>query len=398
MSSTEKERLKDLYMDIEVAVQSIRQDPAQSNLDELKNCLNKFFDNSECMGVLYTPNTDKLFFGLYAFPRIKGDDVIDILFHNKRFIVSRYWLEIDSKLLDERLSLTSQEITALIIHDVGHLVNDSAPAEVVKKEIDKYLTDNNDTLKISNSVHYRGILAYGFADALRKYTTIFEEDHYVATDITDEFIDWCDFAGLVTSAFNKVDRLGYNYNREIQNKFITLSWVLRIYKDIPHNRIPALMGIKRCTELSPSKIEIQELKNLATRISRIDDDSLLEAVVGTDEYRLLEEVRLGITDKDPGRYGMYSILEAVKQDVVAIALEKENLNEPDAVPDLISHINDKLAHIQDYAENDNLSKDEFKQWNNMYQELGKMRNDISKGSLYSTGKHMVNTYTGIGEQ
>lgn len=398
MASNTKERLRDLYMDIEAAVQNIKADPVEKNLNELTSCLNKFFNNSECLGTMYTPNTDKLFFGVYAFPKIKGDDVVDILFKNKRYIVERYWLELDSKLFGDYLDLTSAEITALIIHDVGHLVNDSAPAEVVKREIDKYLTDNNDTLKVSSSVHYRGILAYGFADALRKYTTIFEEDHYVSEDITDEFIDWCDFSGLVVSAFNKVDRIGYNFNREIQNKFITLSWVLRIYRDIAHNRIPSLMGIKRCIELSPSKIEKKELKNLATRISRIDDDTLLEST-DINAGALLEDVRDYLLHRNPESIDSYSIMEAVKNDIIDIALEKDNYNEPDAMPDLLGKINSKLSAIQDYVDNDSsMTKDEYKQWNGMYKELGIMRDDISKGSIYARSKHMVNTYNGTGEQ
>jgi hypothetical protein len=158
------------------------------------------------------------------------------------------------------------------------------------------------------------------------------------------------------------------------------------------------MGIKRCIELSPSKIEKKELKNLATRISRIDDDTLLEST-DINAGALLEDVRDYLLHRNPESIDSYSIMEAVKNDIIDIALEKDNYNEPDAMPDLLGKINSKLSAIQDYVDNDSsMTKDEYKQWNGMYKELGIMRDDISKGSIYARSKHMVNTYNGTGEQ
>lgn len=397
----EKEYLKNLYMDIEIAIKQIAEDPKQDHLDELKNLLNKFFTDSECLGVLYTPNTDKLFFGIYAFPRIKGDEVVDILFHNARYMVKKYWVELDSKMFNGSLMLSSGEITALLIHDVSHLVNNSAPAEIVKKEIDAYLVKNNDVLKISDSVHYRGILAYGFADAMRKYTTIFEEDHYVPDDTVDEFIDWIDFSGQIRSAFYKINQMWANYNREVRNKFITLSWVLRIYKDIKHNRIPALEGIKRCIELSPSKIEQQELKNMGQRISRIDDDSLLESSKFhlVEDENLLKAIRENATDRPIQNYGTFNLLEAINQDIDDMMFKTDHYNEPDGMVDLVSCMNRKMEIIKDYVDNDtSLGKEEFKQWSDAFRKLDQKRKEISQGFLYSRAPRLVNTYTRFGDQ
>ena len=398
----EKQQLQRMYDDIEAAVAEVKRDPSVENVNDLKLYLNKYFDPAKCINLLYTQNTDKLFFGVYALPRIDASDVMKILFGSpdgERFIVKEYDLELDSRLFDERIDLTAAQITAVLIHDIGHLVNDSAPVYTVKKELDRYMANKGTTLKIPESIHYRNLLAYGFADSMRKYTAIFEKDHYVASELTDEFIDWCDFSGLITSAFNAASRLGYNHNREIVNKFIVFSWVLRFYMDIAHNRIPAIIGIKDCIELSPSQLEKRELRKLVVEISNIDDSELITESTA----KILNEVRSMITkDYHMKSYDTYAIMEAVKDDIVDLVLKKDSIdeNEPDGLDNLLGEINSKMSHIQDYVENDgSLSKIELKQWNQMYTDLGKMRTALTKGQLFTPAKYMVNSYSNVdGEQ
>lgn len=393
MPTTEKQQLKSLYLDIQDAVQQIKLSPVQQNLMDLKTCINKMFTDSNCTNVTYTPNIDKLFFGLYVFPKVTGDDLVDIIFKGKRYIVKDYSVELDSKLFSPDLMLSPEEITALLIHDISHLVNNSSPAENVKKAIDSYLVEKNDVLKLSPSVHYRGILAFGFADAMRKSTTIFEKDHYTGDDITDEFIDWCNFSELVTNAFNKITRMGYNYNREVKNKYIALAWILRLYKDIKHNRIPYIMAIKRCIQLSPSKTEIHELKNLATRISRIDDDMLIEEEVSYQDSKVKDSIIESV--KMRGRSATSytsSLLEAMDDDYYALMIqsEKDAVNNPNVIPDLINCINSKMSVIQNAVDDVPLTKPEFNQWNDMYKKFGIMRHDLYNGNLYHHERGLLN--------
>ena len=399
--SVEKQQLQSIYDDIEVCIENIKNDPSKANLADLQNSINKFFPDSRCINLIYTPNVDKLFFGVYVFPHVSGDEVVDILFHNTRYIVKRYSVELDSRMFTGQVMLTPGEITALLIHDISHLVNNSKPAETVKQELDEYLAKNNDVLKVSDSVHYRGILAYGFADAMRKYTTIFEEDHYTPNGITDEFIDWVDFTNLIRSAFNKLNQVWYNYNREVRNKFITFSWVLRIYKDIKHNRIPALEAIKRCIELTPVSIEIEELKKLGERVSRIDDDVLLESKFAKNaDEQMLKSLREEYTDQPRYKYRTLSVREAMEDDIDRlIDGNKNEYNDPNAIPELLHCMNKKMALIQDYVDNDaSLTQPEFKQWDVMFQKLDRARKDIANSNLYTNEKRLINTYTRYGDQ
>lgn len=389
-----KTKLKDAYDDIEIAIQNIKKDPKQEFILDLQNALNKFFD-AKCLRVLYTNNTDKLFFGIYAMPKIDAEQVIKIITGGEKYVIDQYYLELDSKLFQEDINLSAKEIAALLMHEVYNLVSDAAPCESVCKAIDAHLTKNNDVLKISDSIHYMELLSYGFRDAVRKFITIFDKKEVDNNPVMNDFFEWCGYEQNIKSAFNKIALNWYNYNKEINNKFIVLAWVLRVYKNVRDNRIPALMMIDRCKQLSPSKIEIKELDNIARRLNRIDDDALIESA-GTAEYILYEEVKSSILPNKK----MKSVPEAMEDDLVKIAMEQQNAleNEPDAIPMLMANINSKLAYIQDYVENNQLTKEEFKQLDHMYKELTVKRDQLFKGDLYDTRMKIYDEYELEAEQ
>ena len=392
-------KIKDIYDDIEICVQNIQAKSTQANLDDLKDALNKFFPDSVCEGVIWTPNQDKLFFGLYVMPKIEADDVIKAITDDKRYRVSSYYVEIDGKLFGQFLNLNHHEITALILHDVGALINSSAPSEEVVKQIDTYLADNHEVLKLSDLVHYKEMLSFGFRDALRKVTSIFELGKYnPSTDTFADFIDWVPYAQNVINALDKISRMGYNYNREVDTRFVVLSWVMRVYKDVLGYRISAIKTLEKMQELTPSQIEKKELNNFARRINRIDDDMLLEGGIPQEVDPLLEEMRR--TQFNFATTNMVDSLDIMKNDLVGIVLKQEKLNpnEPDAIPDLLSSINQKMMYIQDYAENHEDTPETFNQWNKMYKELAKRRNELARSKFYQPSKKMVNTYKAQDDQ
>ena len=97
---------------------------------------------------------------------------------------------------------------------------------------------------------------------------------------------------------------------------------------------------------------------------------------------------------------MLDCLDIAKNDLVGIVLKQENLdpNEPDAIPDLLHSINNSMAMIKDYAENNVDDKDTFKQWNAMFQELDKRRRQITKMKAYVPQRKMINTYKAQADQ
>jgi len=389
-----KSQIQEAYSDIEVAIANIKMSPMQKYLSDLQYALDKYFNEAKCKGVIYTNNSDKLFFGIYIMPQIDADKIISTITTDNKLIVTEYFVELDSQLFSEKFMLNAAEITAMLVHDIGALVNNSSPAEIVVKNLNQYLVDNKETLRLSNLVHYKEMLSFGFRDALRKVTSIFELGKYdPADDTMADFIDWVKYKDLILSGINKLNRAGQLFfNREVRDKFVTLSWVLRVYDNVVGYRIPTTKMIDKFQDLTPSQIERKELNNFARRINRIDDDMLLES---GDE--IVNYVR---TKKFPVQSNVLDCLDIAQNDLVGIILKQENLdpNEPDAIPDLLHSINNSMMMVKDYAENNVDDKESFKQWNAMFQELAKRRKQITQMKAYCPCKKMINTYKAQDDQ
>ena len=146
---------------------------SSNDLRVIKNELNKFFKDSECKEVLYTTNTDKMFFGAKVIAMIDPDNIYDYLMDDDKVRINKYIIELDSHLFDPVLGLTSREILAVILHEIGHMVNDAEPIQNARNALNAYLAANKDHIRISQSIHYKEILAYGLKDYLSKTNSMF---------------------------------------------------------------------------------------------------------------------------------------------------------------------------------------------------------------------------------
>jgi hypothetical protein len=317
-------------------------------------------------------------------PIVDADDIIRTIQSDYKLIVKEYNVEIDSRLFEEDVKLSEDEIAALLIHDIAAMVSDSAPAEEVKRALDKYLQDNHEVLKLSDSIHYKEILSYGFRDAMRKVTTAFEKAEVTENDLTVfELVP--SMEAYYRSGFEKVEKQLLVYNAVANTKFLVLSWVMRLYKDVLHNRIAALHTIAKCMEMTPSQLEKKELSNLARRLNRIDDDSLLESA-------LLQETRGTLYNK------LSQPLEVCEDKCNQIKLQvQDSYNEPDVIPDLIHSINNQLTLIDDHVKDDpTIDKHEYKQWNSIFKDMVKARHHLegSRATFFAKQQKMYNTWKG----
>ena len=180
--------------------------------------------------------------------------------------------------------------------------------------------------------------------------------------------------------------MGFNYNREVDNKFLTLSWVLRNYKDLKHNRIPAIKTLDKCQSLTPSQIERKELNNMLRRITRIDDNALLESTVLNEANNRNLYKRLSLVDAP----------KKCKQKCDALAIHVNNVDqEPDTIPDLIHSVNNQMTMIDDYImSKEDISDIELKQWNGMFKQMAKFRTKLEnrKRTLFDNNIKLKNTW------
>ncbi len=362
------ERIKYDFSEFRKVMFALKSDQSPTRLTQLKNELNRFFKDSTCKDVIYTNNTDKMFFGMSVMPIVDGSQAVSILQSDKSERFSYYYLEIDSKLFNPALNLTTDELIAILLHEVGHVVNTPEPVEKVRAAIDVYLAQNKESLVISDSVHYREILAYGIKNSIRKLTSIFEFENEEI--IADEFVVMCGFGSELESAYKKIVKNAGRLNRDVSNKLIVMQWTLRLYKNVKFERIAAIRMLNKGKQLSASKLEIREMENVIRRLNKIDDDALMEAAV--HEAKGLSEIIRNMKIK-----GMRDL----EDDLYEYNIRINNIDDEDTALILLRQINLRISIIDDYVNTEKLSDTERDRWINLRTKYNLLRDNISKRKI-----------------
>lgn len=360
----------------------IQQKPVPSLLRDLEKELNMFFKEAKCKEVIYTNNTDKMFFGMCVMPIIQPKDVLKVLQTDEKYIVNEYYIELDSKLFSPKLNMSASELLAVLLHEVGHMVNDSAPMEEVKNSIDMYLVKNRQTIALTDSIHYVELLNYGIKYALRQVTSMFETDDSEIK--ADEFVTSLGFGSDLESALKKVVANSYNINKDVVgNRLIALAWILRLYKDVKFKRIPAIRTMNRGKALTGSKLEKKEMDNVIRRLNRLDDDSLMA-----------ESVIDGLANaySSTVKKFKYDGLKSFEQDYFEFSLRGKNLDDEQEAILLLHQINARMSIIDDYISTEKLDKAHYDRWSSLYKQYNTLRIEIANNTSYQSKSRLYISY------
>lgn len=343
-----------------------------SNLARIKNELNRFFKDSTCEDIIYTKNTDKLFFGMCCMPIMKDEEVVDILLTDKPKRIDKYYIEIDSKILE--INLSSIELTAVLLHEVGHLVNDSTPINKTRQSIDIYLDKNNTTLSFNDSIHEKSLMMFAIKDSIRKLTSLFYfKDEEI---IADEFVVRCGFGKELESAYKKIVKSSGILTRGVHSdsKLAILEWTLKLYKDLGLKRIYALSVMNKAKSITGSKLEKRELEIASRSLDKMEYLVTQEATVIIEKSKLTLDIF-----RDIRLNGMRNI----EDDLYEFNIRLKNVSEEDDCLYLLRQINMRLAIIDDYLLDTKLDEHEKKNWYKLRDKYNLLREQLSKKAIYS---------------
>ena len=341
------------------------------NLRTIKSELNRFFTDSVCKDVLFTNNTDKMFFGAKVIAMIDADDIYDYLMDNDARRIGSYIIELDSHLFDPILDLTPGELTAVVLHEVGHMVADAEPIENARKALNVYLAANKDHVKITDSIHYKEILAYGLKDYLSKTRSMF----YVGDKseiYADEFAIAYKFDASLRNAYDKIVRNNIKlYENSEISKFIVFGWALSIYKNLKIRRIGAIKTLNRAKILTGSRLEQLEIDNVIRRINRIDDSALLESS-GAFKLKMKEKMR---------KHRIHN-LRTVEDTYYELAMRVKNVEEEDEALYIMRQLNNCISIIEDYRSCGECDDYEISQWEDTLKRFMELRQRLSDSVIY----------------
>ena len=350
---------------IENTLEKLLDDHSSTALDKIKAELNKLFIKSKCKSVIYTNNTDKLFFGMRVYVDIDGNKAVDLLADNNTDIFEGYYVEIDSKLLDPMLYLTGRELCALLMHEVGHIAYDTSSIDEVKNQIDAYFARSGSYVNLKASRGVRELLAYAMKDAVNKAGSIFAKCGN-SEIIADTFVASIGYGPDLESAMKKI-RTGISFMRkEIDDRFIALSWVLRVSLEFDLFRGPALRTLNRATQLTGSNLEKKEMKYAYKILNQMDEpvmEGMFDNIRDHFAKRSMEWKRKGI--------------RGIKNDVFELQLRFRSAEDIEDLMSIIRQCNTDIAIIQDYLTED-IPDSERQELVGVLQDLYTIRQDSAK--------------------
>ena len=338
-----------------------------SILNTLKNELNKFFIKAKCREILYTNNTDKLFFGMRVYPVLYGDNVMDLIIDDKLGTVSdSYYVEFDSKLFDPLLGLNEQELTAILLHEIGHIVYDTSTLDEVRKQLDMYLVKSGTDIDFNASKSYRELLAYAMKDSVIKVGSIFSR---IGNDeiIADSFVVACGYGPHLESGIKKISHSSVYLNKNVDDRLIVLSWVLRLNSEFKLRRLPAIKTLNTAKQLTGSKLEERELSYTVNILNHMDDP--------LNEANIIDNVKSRFSKK----FNDFKVkgIRSIKNDVYELNLRLRCAETEDDLLYVIRTTNSDIAILKDYMTED-ISGEEREEIYKVLEELYEVRQNAAK--------------------
>lgn len=371
--------------EINLSVINLKAKPGNKiELNKIKDCLNKIFPDSKCVDVMYTVNTDKMFFGIVTLPILSPNEILNIMTSDEDSKIATYKVELDSKLFCETIDLSVDEITALIVHEVARLVNDYYPINNARYLIDKAVLDYGITLKMSEYVPYIEIIGYGIKEAARRSVSIFE-NNYLVPYYLDETYELTD---SLRRAITKLENKGNLWDTEVDNKSIIVKWVVRLYTDILKYRIMSLHTLEKGIELTGSTLVVNEMKNMVKKLRRIDDYSLMqEASSIINFFNDSKKANLSALDRFKAN-GIKNYYD----DFYEIQFEVNNMdNDRGTAVALLHKINSRMSVIDDYISTEpELNLQTKKRLADLYYKYDELRGNIASQKLKSPQTLLIN--------
>ena len=353
---------------LSMALLSLCENHDYTDLDYIKDELNKLFDKSNCKEVLYTENTDRLFFGIKVYPSYNGNSIAGFLGDEVENIPENYYVEFDSKLFNPLLCLDENELFALVSYEIYNVVYNGATRNAVRSAIDVYaakIDDYIDPVQLTKS--YRELLAYAIKDSISKVGSIFTKigNEEVNYDLTEKELG-LNTTGALMQAVNKLTNSEAYLNKAVDPILITLSWVLRFKNEFTIRRGSMFKTLMQATELSASQLEKRELVYASKVVSKMDDP-------------ITEGVIENIKNRFSKKFAEFKLkgIRAIKNDIYELNLRLRCASEMEDLMSIIRIANSDIAIIQDYLTED-IDDYERKSCEDALQELYDIRQKAAK--------------------
>ena len=361
-------------IDIKTCTTEDRSISMESACAELQKELNRFFTNDfYCKSVVYNPNTDRQFFGLYVVETsLKPILVFNQLIQSKmnyEFVPTKptsYKLEIDGRLFRSG-SLSVKHIAALIIGDLISM-NSAEPYTKIRDMIDNYLATAGKSLCDKSIQKGQKVFNAVFEMTLHNITSAFAK--YDISDVPTLVKDYGLYSDY-TSAVSIIT-MWQEWNKPLfDTSGIYLSWFFDHYTNLYESRYVE-MTFKQLMRCESSRLARDLIYIALKSIVELDpdEDKFLSHVVTEAKHGLVWQMK---------RNG----IKGIEEDLYEYNMRYRNVEDENDAILLMRQINSRMGILEDYLANEDMSDDDRKRWSAVYKGYSDLRIALSKKAVYN---------------
>jgi len=355
-----------IFASVEKRLFALDERHSTSDLKGLANDINKIFKAANCKGVIYTLNTDKMFFGMRVYPNLTGDEALEMLGDKDTKPVESYYIEFDSKLFDPMLALDEKELMAILLHEIGHIVYDLNTIDEVRNAVNYYFSQTDDAIGLNATRSYKELIAYAMKDSIMKVGSVFSKISKDDEIIADSFVASLGYGPYLESAMKKIMRNNVYINKTVDNRLLTLSWVLRLNKEFHTKRIPAIHTLNKAIAMTGSELEKKDIRYALDLMNNIND---------IHEANVFDNVK----DRFSKKIHTFKVkgINSVKNDIYELNLRLRCAESQDDLFFVIRAVNTDVAILTDYLSEvtDEVERQEIY---NILQQLYEIRQKAAK--------------------
>ena len=361
-----------------VTAENISEENYKNNWSEISEILNRFFPDKQCVHVTITQNFDKVCFGVIVNPVISNVDLMDILLNDDEMSIDKYMVEIDTKVVN---ILDPNDLAMYIIHDVDAITHPAAVTKV-RAYMDILMANQEENIDLKNSINYSNILIYGIKYTMRKLTNLL---HYN----DEEEKSWPRLRDLREHLRNAVPQI---LSDQTAPDLSLLQWCLLVYKNLDTEYKDAINVLTNAKAVTGSQLDISEIDKLIKSLKRaaselITESSVFQCVqkdtVSRDvvkEQYLAEKFSLFKNLKKNG-------LRSIEDDLYEYKLRAKNCTEQGDGIYILRCINTRLAILDDYLMNEDLSDYERQHWQDVADQYRALRVEIGSKKFLNASKN-----------
>ena len=341
-------RLEELITDL------ISGENEQDVFKSMKKILSKMIEHEVCTDIFIQKNTEST--GLYGMsvylseyslseisrritnPDIDTKEMTDAIINNCN---RTYIIEIDSRILEPMYGFKPDEITSILLHELGHVLGDSDFYNEMKMAYEKAMFEFNDELENEKNNAVKTQLGMIYIMSVIQNTHMSKYTPQQKEELADKFVVSCGYGEPLNRAIDKFMKL--NTSMLVKKDIFDIS--LEEAKVNIYLKNSMRLRKRYVTDL----INIEKKKNKSSFVSKVlgniskffNKEQLHECVAGVDfyKYHILDESFLDLFSRNPIKTSQY--------DIDNLKIEMEMMEDYDDKSVLTYKIHKRIAQLND---------------------------------------------------